>query len=1043
MNLKKLLDNVLALGSNISIKDGRDIYKDKLVSNLSSKKIKDIYHIYSRVEEGDKSKIYSCHIKYNLKDEKVIGASCTCSTYEEFSKYKHNYICKHIIASIFYFYIVAKNKIKKISKEKSILSSNNENKLTTIKKVLNLDLDIKKNDSEKFDIQIKIGENTTYLIPKITEFLKCKELKGHLRINGEFLYNATLMKFTEDDEELLNYIHANLKNTDSFKVIDGKILRVDEDYIKDILKLINNKKIKFNYDYINYESYVINADLPLSFTVKMDIDNIILTTKKKLPIPLNKGFNVFLNDRKIYLPSETQINNYKIIYNKLKQNGKIEYPKNDASMNNLFKLLGNISNDILLGEGIKNLCRNYYKINSVFKNENDEIKCKITINYFGKIINILDKNTDYFLRDNYYEDEIAMKLERYRFIRKESEFVFIGNEEERYKFLTEGIQFFKGFSNLEFLQSFDEVNIINSNNIQAIFAGNGDSLNFKYNIDGVDYSEYINIIQSLSEGRDFYKTTKGRLIDLKDLGINNFFNIIDHLIYNEDIYDGILEVDKSKAIFIEDSIKNNNLNFVRGVEVLNNISKKLEKRCVEERVDVEGLNGTLRNYQLVGLNYLLALSEMNFGGILADEMGLGKTIQVISFLLCKKDKKSLVIAPTSLIYNWKEEFEKFAPTLKIGIVHGSKSIRKNILENRNDYDVLVTTYGTIKNDIEFYKREFFDFCIIDEAQNIKNPKAQNTKVIKDINAKVKFALTGTPIENSLIELWSIFDFIMPGYLFDEKKFKNKFVNKSEKEIQELKSLINPFILRRLKRDVITELPEKIEKKYYVPMTREQKLAYEDYMKEVRLKLKTGEEDSITIFSYLTRLRQICQDPILVNKDYKGDSGKMKVALEIMEEAIEENNKLLVFSQFTTVLKTLEEELNKRKISNKYLDGATKAKDRLKLVSEFNESKEPQIFLISLKAGGTGLNLTSAKYVLHMDPWWNPAIEDQATDRAHRIGQKNIVEVIKLIVKDTIEEKIVQLQEDKREIINSVMSDENLNINNISKLTNEEILELFK
>ena len=345
--------------------------------------------------------------------------------------------------------------------------------------------------------------------------------------------------------------------------------------------------------------------------------------------------------------------------------------------------------------------------------------------------------------------------------------------------------------------------------------------------------------------------------------------------------------------------------------------------------------------------------------------------------------------------------------------------------------------------MEFYKNEIFDYCIIDEAQNIKNPKAQNTKIIKEINAKVKFALTGTPIENSLIELWSIFDFIMPGYLFDEKKFKKKFVNRSENEIEELKSLIKPFILRRLKKDVITELPEKIEKKYYVPMTSEQKLAYKNYMKEVKLKLKTGEDDNITIFSYLTRLRQICQDPILVNKDYTGDSGKLNVALEIIEEVIEDNNKMLVFSQFTSVLKKIEEELNIREIKNKYLDGSTSAKERIKLVSEFNESKEPEIFLISLKAGGTGLNLTSAKFVMHMDPWWNPAIEDQATDRAHRIGQKNIVEVIKLVAKDTIEEKIIELQEDKREIINSVMSDDSLNINNIAKLTNEEILELFR
>ena len=1047
MDLKNLLDNVLALGSNISIKDGKEIYKNRLVSNLSSKKINDIYHIYSKVAEEDNSKEYSCHIKYNLKGERVIGATCTCSTYEEFSKHKTNYICKHIIATIFYFYIVAKNRIKKINKENPALSKSKECKVakgSVEKKILNLDLDIKRNDNKTFDIQIRIGENTTYLIPKINEFLKCKEVKGQLRINGEFLYNSSSMKFKEEDERLLNYIVLNLNKEDSFKVIEGKILRVNEEYIEEILKLVSdNRKVKLNYDYINYESYIIKEDMPLSFTVKIDFDKIILTTKKKLPIPLNDNFTVFLNDRKIYLPSEKQINNYKILYNKLKRHGKIEYPKQEASINRLFNLLGDISKDIILGEGVKSLCRNYYKVRILFKNENNDIRCKATINYFGKIINILDKNIDYLLRDNNFEEEISMKLERYRFIKKANEFLFIGNDEERYELLTNGLKFFEGFSRLEFSKSFNEVNILGSNDIYAIFEGKDEELRFKYDIDGLDYSEYINVLQALEDDRDFYKTKTGRLLNLRDLGIANFFNIIDNLIYNQEIYDGEIEIDKSKAIFIEENIENYNLNFIRGAEILKVISKRLESRFIEEVNGVKELNGILRNYQLTGVNYLLSLSEMNFGGILADEMGLGKTIQLIAFLLHKKNKRSLVVTPTSLIYNWKEEFEKFAPSLNIGIIHGSKSTRNRILDNKEDYDVLLTTYGTIKNDIEFYKNEIFDYCIIDEAQNIKNPKAQNTKIIKEINAKVKFALTGTPIENSLIELWSIFDFIMPGYLFDEKKFKKKFVNRSEKEIEELKSLIKPFILRRLKKDVITELPEKIEKKYYVPMTSEQKLAYKNYMKEVKLKLKTGEDDNITIFSYLTRLRQICQDPILVNKDYTGDSGKLNVALEIIEEVIEDNNKMLVFSQFTSVLKKIEEELNIRKIKNKYLDGSTSAKERIKLVSEFNDSKEPEIFLISLKAGGTGLNLTSAKFVMHMDPWWNPAIEDQATDRAHRIGQKNIVEVIKLIAKDTIEEKIIQLQEDKREIINSVMSDDSLNINNISKLTNEEILDLFK
>ena len=377
------------------------------------------------------------------------------------------------------------------------------------------------------------------------------------------------------------------------------------------------------------------------------------------------------------------------------------------------------------------------------------------------------------------------------------------------------------------------------------------------------------------------------------------------------------------------------------------------------------------------------------------------------------------------------------------IVHGNKNVREKILMNINEFDVLITTYGTIKNDIDFYENEVFDYCIIDEAQNIKNPKAQNTKVIKEINAKVKFALTGTPIENTIVELWSIFDFIMPGYLFDESSFKEKFMHRDEDELEELKILINPFILRRLKRDVISELPEKIEKKYYVQMTSDQRLAYKNYMKDVKLSIKNGEEDKVTIFSYLTRLRQICLDPSLVDENYNGKNGKINTAIDIIEDIIESKYKILVFSQFTSVLKKLRKELIERGIESKYLDGTTVAKERISLVNEFNESKEAQVFLISLKAGGTGLNLTSAKFVMHMDPWWNPAIEDQATDRAHRIGQKNIVEVIKLIAKDTIEENIIKLQEDKREIINSVISDDSLNINNISKLTNEEILDLFK
>ena len=296
------------------------------------------------------------------------------------------------------------------------------------------------------------------------------------------------------------------------------------------------------------------------------------------------------------------------------------------------------------------------------------------------------------------------------------------------------------------------------------------------------------------------------------------------------------------------------------------------------------------------------------------------------------------------------------------------------------------------------------------------------------------------MENNLMELWSIFDYIMPGYLLSEAKFKEKYLK--EDMYDELKELIKPFILRRLKKDVIDELPDKIEKKFMVEMEKNQKAVYQSYIKEVRQKLYSGEDNKITVFSCLTKLRQLCLDPSLILDDYVGRSAKIEAALNIVNMAIAENRKVLIFSQFTSVLQKLGDELSEKNIGYLYLDGSTKANKRVEMVKEFNESEDLKIFLISLKAGGTGLNLTSSDLVLHFDPWWNPAIEDQATDRAHRIGQQNIVEVIKLIAKDSVEENIIRLQEDKRELINKVISGEEIGSNVIGKLSRDEIIDLF-
>ena len=504
-----------------------------------------------------------------------------------------------------------------------------------------------------------------------------------------------------------------------------------------------------------------------------------------------------------------------------------------------------------------------------------------------------------------------------------------------------------------------------------------------------------------------------------------------------------IKVHKSKSIFLNECLKDNNLLFIEGKDIVKHIANKIENlEEIDYKVPKE-LKATLRDYQLTGFKWFKTLSHYEFGGILADEMGLGKTIQTIAFLLSEKNKKSIIVTPTSLIYNWRSEFEKFAPTMKIKVVHGNKEDREFTKDEIKDIDVLITTYGTLRNDYNLYDDITFDFCIIDEGQNIKNPLSQSSEVVKELKAKVKFALTGTPIENNLMELWSLFDYILPGYLYSKRKFQDKFI-KVEKGLEELKKLIRPFILRRLKNDVMSELPDKIEKRFLIEMTEEQKKVYKAYVDDVKIKMKEKDftTDKITIFSYLTKLRQLTLDPSILIEGYTGGSGKIDVTVELIQDFIKEKHKILLFSQFTSVLDSIKKVLEAEGIEYFYLDGSTKASERVQLVNEFNESDKVKIFLISLKAGGTGLNLTSADIVIHFDPWWNPAIEDQATDRAHRFGQKNVVEVIKLIAKGSIEEKIIKLQESKKEIINEIMSGNYTNGGFLSSLSADEIKELF-
>ncbi|MDU2231709.1 MAG: DEAD/DEAH box helicase, partial [Clostridium perfringens] len=687
------------------------------------------------------------------------------------------------------------------------------------------------------------------------------------------------------------------------------------------------------------------------------------------------------------------------------------------------------------------------------------------IDYCGYIIDLIrDEKDNSFLRDLKSEKYIEFQLERFKFIKREEDFCFIGSEEEIYELFSKGIKRLRELGEVLLSEELKAFKVLDSSFISSELKELSNFYKLKFDFGDFELRELRESIEAMKRGDRFYRTKKVYL-DLEDPVIVNFLNLLEDLGL-ENIKDNEVYIDKSKVLYIQEKLKDRNLSFIKGGNVLQEIVGKLLNKEFKRKLIPKALNAELRPYQKEGFKWINEITDLGFGGVLADDMGLGKTLQIIAFLLSQKKSKSIVVVPTSVIYNWMDEFEKFAPSIRVGLVHGSKSKRDKVLrdfkrglgikveeENLKEksyekYDVLLTTYGTLKNDEKAYENLSFDYCIIDEAQNIKNPAAQATLSVKNIKSRCNIALTGTPIENNLMELWSIFDFVMPGYLFTKERFRERFIL-DESNLSELKSLITPFILRRLKEDVLSELPEKLEKKYLVEMKGKQKQLYSFYVKAIKNQLnenKSSEKsgrDKINLFAYLTKLREICLDPSLVVPDYTGESSKLTVVKEIVKDASESGKKILLFSQFTSVLQKIEEDFKKEDISYLYLDGGTSAKDRVERVKKFNEDSNIKVFLISLKAGGVGLNLTSASVVIHFDPWWNPAVEDQATDRAHRFGQENKVEVIKLVAKDTIEEKIVLMQEDKRELIQSLMDGKTMDGKGLKRLTEEEISKLFE
>ena len=565
---------------------------------------------------------------------------------------------------------------------------------------------------------------------------------------------------------------------------------------------------------------------------------------------------------------------------------------------------------------------------------------------------------------------------------------------------------------------------------------------------GFPVEELFQLYQSMLARRKYHRLADGRYLKLDGSSSEKMAEMAQMLqLTQKDLEKGTISMPAYRGLYLDAMLSGNEDIRVHRDTQFRNMIRNFKTLSESDYALPEAVQGTLRPYQQTGFQWLKTLESYGFGGILADEMGLGKTLQMIAFLATVPNQTvgmpNLVVCPASLIYNWGDEMQKFAPGLKYCLILGPAAERKNLRSHAADADVWVTSYELLRQDIDDYKNRQFYCCILDEAQHIKNTATLASKAVKNIPCKQRFVLTGTPIENRLSELWNLFDFLMPGYLFTNHAFREKMEkpivkSKNPDAASQLRRLVQPFLLRRLKSDVLKELPAKQEYVRRISLSEEEKKLY--YANVQAALANLGDNDGkMQILAALTRLRQLCCDPNLCYENYEGATSKLDACVELCEAMVENGHQILLFSQFTSMLDRLRERLNALNISNFTLQGSTSKEQRAALVKSFNAGGA-SVFLISLKAGGTGLNLTAADVVIHFDPWWNQAAQDQATDRAHRIGQKSHVQVYKLIAKDTIEEKILELQEKKSALLDTISGGEEGSIMN---MTSEELLDLLK
>ena len=932
----------------------------------------------------------------------------------------------------------------------------------------------------RLKIVLLIGEERLYVVKSIPQMLEAIETGTPIEYGKGFTFHPEWMRFGPTENRILSVLRAmclaQKEGNVTLRGAEQRELLLPAPYAEAILEELRGLPFSIkDGDATHSVKRVIQSRIPLHFRVSSDLRGLSVVgrfPKEFRPLTASCSF-ALVGDKVVYV-EEAQRNVLRVLYNEQLAGGsqcQFDYPLREAA-----RVIGELVPFLQMTavvEIAEELQRQLIRLPLTARVYLDraanlkDVVARVNFRYGEREIDPFDeqplpesisRTEKLLLRDAAAERQVLDALGASGFTVSKGH-VYLAGQDAIFDFVSEGVAKLQSVSEVYLSNEFKRL-APRKPKFRGKMRMNGTALEFKFEENGEPAQEIYAIMEAIARRRRYFRLKDGSFLDLSAMEdwqplADSIYEVaqvegIDFMTGGEDT----VQLQAYRTCYMESLLQNLNV----PVEVEDSVHETVRALTSPEEAEQvrlpDGL--TLRPYQQRGVQWMHTLDRLHLGGVLADDMGLGKTVQVIALLLSARDPEpkigaiqpSIVVAPTTLTYNWLSELERFAPDLSVMVMAGTAAQRASQIRHVKevgDVDVLITSYPLIRQDIQLLTDIDFRFAILDEAQHIKNAGSKGAIAVRQLHAQTRFALTGTPLENGVGELWSIFNFVLPGYLLSYSAFMRRYQDGSEAD--DLRRRISPFLMRRLKKDVLTELPDKIETVMTAQMSPEQSKVYQATMLHLRdrvdaiVKEKGFDRGRTEVLAAITQLREICCHPALVLDDYTGASGKLDLLLEILPEAIAKGRRVLLFSAFTSMLKILRRELENSGYGCMYLDGDTPAPRRVEMCEQFNAGVEgAQIFLISLKAGGTGLNLTGADMVIHYDPWWNPAAEEQATDRAYRIGQTRKVEVIRLVTHGSIEEQVVALGQRKKALFEQLIKPGE---SQVSSLSPQEIMSLFR